>query len=67
MGSKVQPTGWWSSPGPPSSLWSGWPNVLGTGSFSAGVLGWDLRGPGTQQGVLWGSEVLPTGPSDTPG
>ena len=40
MGSKVQPTGWWSSPGPPSSLRSGWPNVLGTCqllSWSPGV------------------------------
>ena len=30
-------------------------------SCSAGVLGWDPRGLGTQQGVLLGSEALPTG------
>ena len=67
MGSKVQPTGWWSSPGPPLSLRSGWPNVLGTCQLLSWSPGVGPEGPWHSAGCALGSEVLPTGPSDTPG
>lgn len=48
-----------SPPGPPSSLRSGWPSVLGTRRVLSWSPGRDLRGPGTQQAVLWGVRYWP--------
>lgn len=48
-----------SPPGPPSSLRSGLPSVLGTRRVLSWSPGRDLRGPGTQQAVLWGVRYWP--------
>lgn len=48
-----------SPPGPPSSLRSGWPSVLGTRRVLSWSPGRGLRGPGTQQAVLWGVRYWP--------